>query len=79
MGRDSKLCAKVLETFREDGDDRWRLRYQHEILRQNTWKPVKLNGQGPKAKHCSSLNQAMFDLDNDGKPDLVVKSKFCSR
>ena len=41
--------------------------------------PVKLNGQGPKAKHCSSLNQAMFDLDNDGKPDLVVKSKFCSR
>ena len=79
MGRDSKLCAKVLEAFREDGDDRWRLRYQHEILRQNTWKPVKLNGQGPKAKHYSSLNQAMFDLDNDGQPDLVVKSKFCSR
>ena len=25
-GRDSKLCARVLEAFREDVDDRWRLR-----------------------------------------------------
>src|SRR6185295_4263012 len=50
--RDSKLCAKVLESFREDVDDRWRLRYQHEIFRQIVWKPVELKGQGPKAKHC---------------------------
>ena len=78
-GRDSNLCAKVLEAFREDVDDRWRLRYQHEIFRQITWKPVELNGQGPKATHCSSLNQAMFDLDNDGRPDLVVKSTFCMK
>jgi hypothetical protein len=77
--RDSKLCAKVLEAFREDVDDRWRLRYQHEIFRQITWKPVDLKGQGPKTRHCSSLNQAMFDLDNDGQPDLVVKSTFCMK
>ncbi|HWI69224.1 MAG TPA: hypothetical protein VNS88_12740, partial [Nitrospiraceae bacterium] len=38
--RDRKLCAKVLEAFREDVDDRWRLRYQHEIFRQIPWKPV---------------------------------------
>lgn len=78
-GMDSKVCAKVLEAFREDVDDRWRLRYQHEIFRQIPWKPVELNGQGPKAKHCSSLIQAMFDLDNDGQPDLVVKSTFCMK
>jgi hypothetical protein len=78
-GRDSKLCAKVLEAFREDVDDRGRLRYQHDIFRQITWKPVELRGQGPKARHCSSLNQAMFDLDNDGQPDLVVKSTFCMK
>jgi hypothetical protein len=79
VGRDSKLCAKVLEAFREDVDDRWRLRYQHEIFRQIIWKPVELRGQGPKARHCSSLNQAMLDLDNDGQPDLVVKSTFCMK
>ena len=34
--KDSKLCARVLEAFREDADDRGRLRYQHEIFRQIT-------------------------------------------
>ena len=46
VGRDSKLCARVQEAFREDVDDRGRLRYQHEIFRQITWKPVELKGQG---------------------------------
>jgi len=77
--RDSTLCAKVLEAFREDVDDRGRLRYQHEIFRQITWRPVELKGQGPKMSHCSNFNQAMFDLDNDGQPDLVVKSTFCMK
>ena len=79
VGRDNKLCARVLEAFREDVDDRGRLRYQHEIFRQITWKPVELNGQGPKTRHCSSLDQAMFDLDNDGQQDLVVKTTFCMK
>ena len=79
VGRDNKLCARMLEAFREDVDDRGRLRYQHEIFRQITWKPVELNGQGPKTRHCSSLDQAMFDLDNDGQQDLVVKTTFCMK
>ena len=78
-GRDSKLCARVLEAFLEDVDDRWRLRYQHEIFRQIAWKPVELKGQGPKTRHCSSLDKAMFDLDNNGQPDLVVKTTFCMK
>jgi hypothetical protein len=78
-GRDSKLCARVLEAFREDVDDRGRLRYQHEIFRQIIWKPVELKGQGPKSRHCSSLDKAIFDLDNDGQPDLVVKTTFCMK
>ena len=57
-GRGSKLCARVLEAVREDLGDRWRLRYQHEIFRQITWKPVEMRGQGPKARHCSSLNNS---------------------
>jgi len=78
-GRDSKLCAKVLEAFRDDLDDRGRLRYQHEIFRQLTWKPVELKGQRPKTRHCSSLDQAIFDVDNDGQPDLVIKTTFCMK
>ena len=78
-GRDSKLCARVLEAFREDVDDRGRLRYQHEIFRQIIWKPVELSGQGPKTRHCSSLDKALVDLDNDGQQDLVVKTTFCMK
>jgi hypothetical protein len=77
--KDSKLCARVLEAFREDADDRGRLRYQHEIFRQITWKPVELKGQGPKTRHCSSLDKAIVDLDNDGQLDLVVKTTFCMK
>ena len=75
VGRDSKFCARALEAFREDVDDRGRLRYQHEIFRQITWKPVELRGQGPKTRHCSSLDKAIFDLDNDGQPDLVSRRR----
>lgn len=77
--RDSKLCARVLEVFRGDVDDRWRPRYQHEIFQQIAWNPVELKGQGPKTRHCSSLDKAVFDLDNDGRPDLVVKTTFCMK
>jgi hypothetical protein len=79
VGRDNKFCARMLEAFREDVDDRGRLRYQHEIFRQITWKPVELKGQGPKTRHCSSLDKAMFDLNNDGQQDLVVKTTFCMK
>ena len=79
VGRDNKLCARVLEAFRADVDDRGRLRYQHEIFRRITWKPVELKGQGPKTRHCSSLDKAMFDLNNDGQQDLVVKTRFCMK
>ena len=79
VGRDNKLCARMLEAFREDVDDRGRLRYQHEIFRQITWKPVELKGQGPKTRHCSSLDKAIFDVNNDGQQDLVVKTRFCMK
>ena len=79
VGRDSKVCARVQEAFREDVDDRWQLRYQHEIFRKIIWKPVELKGQGPKARHCSSLDKALVDLDNDGQQDLVVKTTFCMK
>ncbi len=78
-GRDSNLCTRMLGLFREDVGDRGRLRYQHEIFRQIAWKPVELKGHGPKTRHCSSLDKAIIDLDNDGQLDLVVKTAFCMK
>jgi hypothetical protein len=69
----------VLEAFHEDVDDRGLLRYQHEIIRQIIWKPVELRGQGTKTRHCSSLDKATFDLNNDGQLDLVIKTTFCMK
>ena len=63
VGKDHKFCTRVLEAFRGDVDDRWRPRYQHEIFRQITWKPIELRGQGPKTRHCSSLER--YDLPFD--------------
>ena len=51
VGRDSKLCARVMEAFLEDIDDRWRLRYTHELFRQIIWTPVEMKGQGHKTRH----------------------------
>ena len=78
-GKDSTLCPKVLEALRDDVGDRGELRYQHELFRQITWKSIELKGQGPKTRHCSNLEQAMFDMDHDGHPDLVVKTTFCMK
>ncbi len=78
-GRDGKLCEKILEAFRADVDDRGRPRFQHKIFRQIAWKPVELKGQGPKTRHCSSLDKALVDLNNDGQQDLVVKTTFCMK
>jgi len=50
-----------------------------DLLKTVEWKAVELKGQGPKARHCSSLDKAIFDLDNDGHPDLVVKTTFCMK
>ena len=43
------------------------------------WEPVKLKGQGPPTRRCSSFDKTRMDLDNDGQEDLVVKATFCMK
>ncbi len=40
---------------------------------------MKLRGQAPRDGRCSTLEQARFDLDHDGREDLVIRSCFCMR
>ena len=72
-GKDISFCEKVAKLFGE------RLVPDADLLKTVEWKPVELKGQGPKTRHCSSLDKAIFDLDNDGRLDLVIKTTFCMK
>src|SRR5215211_7824107 len=64
------LCANLAKFFHNGLPD--------AALRETVeWKPVDVKGQGPSRSRCASLDKAMMDLDNDGRPDLVVKTSFC--
>jgi hypothetical protein len=71
--KDLPFCEKVAKFF---GD---KLAPDSELLKTVEWKPVELKGQGPKTRHCSSLDKTLLDLDNDGQQDLVVKTSFCMK
>lgn len=72
-GRELSFCRKVAKLFDE------RLVHDLDLLKTVQWKPVDLKGQGPKTRHCSNLEKAIVDFDNDGQQDLVVKTTFCMR
>jgi hypothetical protein len=71
--KDQSFCRKVAALFGE------RPTPDSEVFKTVEWRPVELRGQGPKTRHCSSLEQALLDLDNDGTKDLVIKATFCMK
>jgi hypothetical protein len=79
MSTDKALCAKVLDLFNASVDGTGGLRYDQEVFRAISWRPVELRGQPPRDGRCSTLEQALFDLDNDGDEDLVVRTSFCMK
>lgn len=71
--KDQSFCRKVAALFGE------RPMPDSEVFKTVDWRPVELKGQGPKTRHCSSLDQALLDLDNNGTKDLVIKAAFCMK
>lgn len=67
------FCEAVTALFTE------RLDPSPDLVRSVQWTPVDLKGQGPKSRHCSSLEQAVFDVNNDGRDELVIKTTFCMK
>jgi hypothetical protein len=79
MSGDKALCAKVLDLFNASVDGNGLLRYERGAFQAIGWRPLDLRGQPPKVRRCSTLEQAVFDLDNDGTDDLVVRTNFCMK
>lgn len=71
--KDSPFCEKVARLFGE------RLAPDADLVKTVEWKPIELKGQGPTARHCSSLEKTLLDVDNDGKQELVVRTTFCMK
>lgn len=67
------FCETVAALFTE------RLEPSPDLVKTVQWTPVELKGEGPKSRHCSSLDRAVFDVNNDGRDELVVKTTFCMK
>ncbi len=79
MSKDQPLCEKVLELFARAVGWDGRLQYEAGPFREIAWAPVELGGVPPKVRHCSTVEKAVFDLDNNGDQDLVVRTTFCMK
>src|SRR5437879_200851 len=77
MSKDKELCMSMLNLFNDDMKKYSDIRYdKHEIFSQVPWKVVDLGGDG---HGCIFLKNATFDINNDGKEDLVLKTSMCLR
>lgn len=79
MSQNQELCARLLDLFNDSVKGAGSVAFDHEMFRTISWSPVNLGGQAPKVKRCNELERALFDLDNDGGMDLVVRTTFCMK
>ncbi|MEW6246286.1 MAG: hypothetical protein AB1555_06190 [Nitrospirota bacterium] len=76
MSKDKELCQTVLTLFNADMKRYKEIRYDDDIFRAISWKSVDL---GEQTYGCYFLSHAMFDINNDGREDLVIKQRSCLR
>jgi len=79
MSKEKELCSGVLKLFNADMKKYGEIRYeQHEVFSQVHWEPVDIGEEGP-ARGCSIILKSLLDINNDGKEDLVIRSRGCLR
>jgi hypothetical protein len=80
MSKNQELCETVLNLYNEDMDSSGKIQYDmHEIFKAIRWQPFDLNEKKYPTYGCRYVKQAQFDMNNDGKDDLVVKYSGCFR
>ena len=77
MSKDPKLCNAMLTLYNEDMKNFHGIRYdQHEMFTR-MWKSVDQDEANHPTYGCSQLWRGIFDINNDGKNELVVKWSAC--
>ncbi len=79
VSRSQSLCMQIRELLQKNVIGEARLNPNAEPFSQIRWEPAVLGGTAPKTRHCSSLDVAVMDLDNNGRKELVVKATFCMK
>lgn len=78
MSKDKELCTSMLKLFNEDVKKYGEIRYEEHKLSID-WKPMEYGGDEFRDGNCQMVRMAKFDINNDGKEDLVIKSSLCMR
>lgn len=76
MSKDKELCETMLELFNSDTKKYREIRYQeHESFSKVPWEKIGVPSR--LAPSCQILQKAMFDINNDGRDELVIKLSAC--
>jgi hypothetical protein len=79
MSREERLCRQVGDALISLFNGPVGFRPDDERIHLVAWQPVQLGGDAPKTTVCSELQQALVDLHNNGRQDLVIRSRFCMK
>ncbi|MGE3154290.1 MAG: hypothetical protein AB7G48_16475 [Nitrospiraceae bacterium] len=79
MGGDEQLCRQAAEALEVGASPSRVFRPEDDRIHPVIWEPVQLGGEAPKTTVCSELQQALVDLNNDGRRDLVIRARFCMK
>lgn len=77
MSKDEKLCNSMLVLYNEDMKDYGRIMYDQHQMFTSMWKPVDLDEANHPTYGCLRYWRGTFDINNDGKNELVVKQSAC--
>ena len=79
LNKDDKLCREAFQLVNEDLKQHGEVQYdRHEMFKTIEWQPLAQTlGSKFKDEPCSVSQLAKFDINNDGRQDMVVKLTGC--
>ena len=80
MSKNKELCTNMLKLFKADMKQYGEIHYEeHDIFKRIPWKSVDISDERYPNYGCSSIKQAIFDINNDDNNELVIKWSGCLR